>query len=113
MDTGALRSPGGTEYRRAIVRANAAQAAHKDEIMTAHSTGADPRREKRLEMLQWFQLIGIVVAVAGIFLAIGRRDQTISDLKDIVTRLVEYNLKTQTDMAALKADVENLKARKP
>lgn len=111
MSSDILKSPGGTEYRRAVVRANAAANSERPD-MTAQPAWSDPKREKRLEALQWAQLIGIIIAVASIFMAIGKRDQVITDLKDIVTRLVEYNLKTQADLSSLRADVENLKARR-
>lgn len=110
METGILRTPGGTEHAVVLDRARRNNA--KAEQPATAQPATDQRREKRLEALQWAQLAGIVIAVGAIFMAIGARDQTIKDLKEIVTRLVEYNLKTQSDLSSLRADVENLKLRR-
>lgn len=91
-DLDVLQTPSGGLYRKIVLSAKESNA------MTAQ-VPPDERQAKRLEIIQWLQLIGIVIAVAGIFMAIGRRDQTLEDLKTIVNRLVESDMHMRERMS--------------
>lgn len=112
MSADILKSPGGSEYRRMIVKAHADASTPEIKLMP-HTQAEDPARAKRMEALQWLQLIGIVGALITLVYAVGKRDQVLDDLKTIVTKLVEYNIHTQSELSALRAEVENLKFHKP
>lgn len=113
MSADILQSPGGTEYRRTIVKAHAAAQTENPAVTASQPPQEDPARARRMEFLQWLQLFGILIAVVTLVYAVGKRDQVLDDLKTIVTKLVEYNIHTQSELSALRAEVENLKFHKP
>lgn len=102
MEPSVFTSPGGRKYRRMIVEAFSG---NKESPVSEHTQ--EMARTKRMEFIQWAQLLGIGVAIAGIFLAIGRRDQTLTDLKEIVTRLVESDNRLRERIGTLEGRLGN------
>jgi len=91
-----LETPQGGQYRRIPDP--------EHPRMTSHIP-PEKAAQKRMEVVQWLQLIGIVIAVAGIFMAIGRRDQTLEDLKTIVNRLVDSDLHLRERMSTMEGQI--------
>ena len=95
-----LRTPGGGAYVRL-------QHTQESRGMTSLlPTGSPESSAKRMEIIQWLQLIGILIAVAGIFMAIGKRDQTLEDLKIIVNRLVDSDIHMRERMSTIEGQIK-------